>query len=224
MLSHQEKRLLVTLLALLLLGLGGIAYSRIAASNEVNQWVNAATASPADGTVRRELNDRTQSTAKELQLAAIEDQDAARSHKESAIVVHVAGAVNAPGVYELPVEARVFQALEAAGGAAADAFLDALNLAEPVRDAMRIYVPSVDDGVCPEPVEGLTGAGHRAIDINRATAEELQQLPGIGPVLAGRIIAHRDRHGPFRSVEDLLAVTGIGPKLLEQLHPYVLVR
>lgn len=143
------------------------------------------------------------------------------------VVVHVAGAVQAPGVYRLNTGARIIDAIEIAGGPTGDAVLDVLNLAEPVFDAMRIYVPVAGDDACPDagvmhPDRSL--ASNNLVDINRATAEQLQALPGIGPVLAGRIVAYREQNGPFRSPEDLLAVSGIGPKVLEQLKPYLLIR
>ncbi len=147
----------------------------------------------------------------------------------TAVVVHVAGAVAQPGVYHLPPGSRVVDALEAAGGALPDAALDALNLAQPVEDGQRLWVPVRGE---PTPTTALSqretptpeaSSSRLRLDLNTATAQELEALPGIGPVLAQRIVAYRAQYGPFRTVEDLLAVRGIGPVLLEKIRPYVYV-
>lgn len=136
------------------------------------------------------------------------------------IVVHVAGAVLQPGVYELPDGARVHEALAAAGGAVPGADTDQLNLAAVLADGQKVYVPREGEHV--GSADGTDAASPPvAVSINRASARELEALPGIGPVLASRIVAYRNAHGPFRSVDDLINVSGIGPKLLEQLRPHV---
>lgn len=138
------------------------------------------------------------------------------------VVVHIAGAVAAPGVHELPVGARVVDAVQAAGGASEGAELDALNLAAPVVDGQRIHVPRVGEvGTAVWP-----GSDHlppALIDLNRASATELEELPGIGPAIAGEIVADRDRHGPFATVDDLLRVRGIGPAKLSALRDRAMV-
>lgn len=140
------------------------------------------------------------------------------------LVVHVAGAVAAPGVYELPVGARVHDAVDAAGGASARADPAAINLAAPVVDGERVYVALV--GESPPPVvAGSPPAGSAApagpVDLNHATAEQLDELPGVGPATAAAIVQHRAEHGPFATVEDLDAVSGIGPAKLEALRELV---
>jgi len=131
------------------------------------------------------------------------------------VVVHVAGAVARPGLYVLPEGRRVADALARAGGVLADGRGDLLNLAAPLRDGSRIWVPSgdlvVDPGIHDAPAVG------GPVDVNRAGIDELQDLPGVGPSLAAAIVRHRDRMGPFTSVEDLLAVPGIGPSTLAGL-------
>ncbi|NLZ44927.1 MAG: ComEA family DNA-binding protein [Clostridia bacterium] len=166
------------------------------------------------------------------------------------VVVHVSGAVAAPGVYHLPVGSRVYQALEAAGGALPGARVDLLNLASVVNDGERIKVPAGEDagGVASPPKTGDASAPaatrpkppatagkeqQRAageskalrpqglIDPNTASSSELQTIPGIGPVLAARIIEYRETVAPFTKAEDLLNVQGIGAKTLEKIKKYL---
>lgn len=180
---------------------------------------------------------------------------------ETTVRVHVAGAVNNPGVYTLPAQGRAVDAIAAASGAAADADLDRVNLAGALSDGVQIYVPhrgetaapaqiqpnggtanagqgnaangaaqngASQGGTQPQPARTLTPAGNAQkgstpVNINTATAEELQTLPRIGPAMAQRIIAWREAHGGFRSVDELDAVPGIGPSMLENLRPLVTV-
>lgn len=175
---------------------------------------------------------------------------------EATVRVHVAGAVNNPGVYTLPAQGRAVDAIAAASGAAADADLDRVNLAGALSDGVQIYVPhrgetaapaqiqpnggtanagqgnaangASQGGTQPQPARTLTPAGNAQkgsapVNINTATAEELQTLPRIGPAMAQRIIAWREAHGGFRSVDELDAVPGIGPSMLENLRPLVTI-
>jgi competence protein ComEA len=137
------------------------------------------------------------------------------------VLVHAAGAVQQPGVYELPGGARVTDLIDAAGGPMADADLDQLNLAAPVTDGERVYVPRVGEVVPLASASGATPAG--PLDLNTATLEQLDALPGVGPATAQAIIDERDRRGGFTSVDDLLDVRGIGPAKLEQLRDLVTV-
>ncbi|HSL74643.1 MAG TPA: ComEA family DNA-binding protein [Ilumatobacteraceae bacterium] len=138
------------------------------------------------------------------------------------VLVHVTGAVVAPGVYELPAGARVRDAIVVAGGATVAADDHALNLAAVVVDASRIHVPAVGEEL-PIPIDvAAAPVGPAApLDVNRATAEQLDELPGVGPATADAIVAERDRHGPFVDVDDLLRVPGIGPAKLEALRDSV---
>lgn len=140
------------------------------------------------------------------------------------VVVHVAGAVNAPGVRELPAGSRVIDAVDAAGGLAVDADAGRINLAAEVTDGAQIYVPA--HGETPPVVPGPTGAVGEdggLIDINTADSAALESLPGIGPATAAAIIDHRERNGPFADVEGLLDVRGIGEAKLAQLRDLVTV-
>ncbi|WP_291380183.1 ComEA family DNA-binding protein [Demequina sp.] len=128
------------------------------------------------------------------------------------VSVHVAGAVTQPGVYELPVGSRVTDAIEAAGGSLEGAELDAINLARQVADGEQVRVPTQGaDGAA----AGRTPDGR--VNINTADVAVLEDLPGVGPVLAGRIVEYRERHGPFASVDALESVTGVGPAVLAGL-------
>ena len=144
------------------------------------------------------------------------------------IVVDVVGAVVRPGVHELPAGSRVTDAIDAAGGFTAGADRIRLNLAQPVADGSRVWVPAVGESTGPDLVpviggsggaEGDRGPGSATVDINTADAASLESLPGIGPSLAAAIVEHRQRHGPFATVDDLIDVSGIGPAKLEQIRP-----
>ncbi|MDH3684443.1 MAG: helix-hairpin-helix domain-containing protein [Acidimicrobiia bacterium] len=146
------------------------------------------------------------------------------------VLVHVAGAVRHPGIVTLAPGDRIGDAVNAAGGPTADADLHQLNLAAPVVDGLQVRVPVEGEVVSPVGVPAATGGrGSSAsgdgpvplIDLNVATAAELEALPGIGPSLASAIIEWRASNGPFASVDDLLSVPGIGPAKLEGLADLV---
>lgn len=149
------------------------------------------------------------------------------------ITVHVAGAVARPGVVQLPAGSRVHEAITAAGGATNLAEPDRLNLAAVLEDGQKVLVPARGDPDTVDPVGGGTsssgpgaggtgpGGGGGRINLNTAGVEELGTLPRVGPVLAQRIVDWRRQHGRFKTVQELDAVDGIGPKLLEALLPLV---
>lgn len=152
------------------------------------------------------------------------------------LVVHVAGAVMRPGIAHVAHGARVADAIEAAGGPAEDADLDQLNLAAPLGDGVQVRVPHEGETLAAPispvpPTAGGTADGGAAgappvptvVDLNRATAAELEQLPGIGPSLAAAIVTWRTNHGGFKRVDDLLDVPGIGPAKLASLADRVTV-
>jgi competence protein ComEA len=145
------------------------------------------------------------------------------------VYVHVGGAVHRPGLYEVPDGSRVFDAVRAAGGATDQADLDSLNLASKVKDGDKILVPArVEPGADPPP-GGAPGAGGSAasagglINLNSATLEQLDSLPGVGPSTAQKIIDYRTQHGGFRSVDELMDVPGIGPAKFAELKDQVTV-
>ena len=148
----------------------------------------------------------------------------------SSLVVHVAGAVHLPGVHEVPAGARVVDAIDAAGGLRSDADGARLNLAAPVADGERVYVPAVGEELPPVVVGGTgesasTGSDEAGgpVNLNTADSSALEALPGVGPATAAAILAHREEIGRFTSVDQLLDVRGIGEAKLEQLRPHVTV-
>lgn len=155
--------------------------------------------------------------------------DPAAAEGTAGVVVHVVGQVAAPGLVTVPADARVADALDAAGGATPEADLAALNLARTVTDGEQIVVPRPGEAV-PAPDAGgpaaASGAGAAAdgvVDLNSADAAALDALPGIGPVLAERIVAWREENGPFTSVDELGEVSGIGPAVLADVRDLVRV-
>ena len=142
----------------------------------------------------------------------------------AALFVHVSGAVKRPGVYEFPTGARVADAVESAR-ARSDADLNALNLAEPLSDGVKIDVPKRGEQVVsamPTPVASSSPVG-ALVNVNTADQTTLETIPGIGPVTAAAIIDWRTQVGPFSSIDQLLEVSGIGPATLESIRPYVTI-
>lgn len=140
------------------------------------------------------------------------------------VVVHVAGAVSSPGVYTLPADSRVDDAVRAAG-ATADADLSQLNLAQKLADGQKITVPAADE--TPAPVDNAapsdSSQSGALVNINTATQEELETLPSIGEVRAQAIIAYREEHGGFRTTDELMEVSGIGEKIFADISPHITV-
>lgn len=153
------------------------------------------------------------------------------------VVVQAAGAVREPGVYRLDAGSRVDDLVTAAGGLASNADPDRVNLAAPLADGQRVWLPRQGEdeppeivaGSNPSPPVGPAGTAGAAptegapIDINTASAVELEALSGVGPATAAAIVAHRDEHGPFATVDELLDVRGIGDAKLEQIRPQATV-
>lgn len=158
----------------------------------------------------------------------------------SVVVVNVVGHVHAPGVHELPSGSRVIDAIEIAGGATEKGDLTRLNLARKLNDEEYLAVLGTDEeppqilppatGQIPESQSGAQSAPNApgeandaVLDLNTATHEQLMTLPGVGPVLAERIVHWRTQHEGFQSVDELREVSGVGPKIFEQLQPRVTV-
>lgn len=147
--------------------------------------------------------------------------ESTRAEPRPQLVVHVVGAVRRPGLYRLREGNRISDAVRRAGGATPRADLALVNLAAPLADGTQVVVPAR----APAGAAGAPGTGAPApagpLHLNTATAEQLDELPGVGPVTAEKIVAYREKHGAFSSVDELDAIPGIGPARLEQLRELV---
>ena len=157
---------------------------------------------------------------------------------QAPIAVHVVGAVPRPGLYEFPEGARVQDAIDAAGGLLADANDTALNLAAPLEDGQQLDVP-YNNGAEPDqtastvdlpsseestPDESSTeNSDAELVNINTATLDELDSLPGIGPTTAQKILDYREANGPFSTIEEIMDVSGIGPSTFEEIKDLITV-
>lgn len=137
------------------------------------------------------------------------------------ITVHLVGAVKRADVYELPAGSRVYELLEAAGGAAKGADLESVNLARPLYDGEQVVIHAEGEAAAGAASPGETSA--QKVNINKATVEELQTLPGIGEVRARGIIEHREEYGPFADIEEIMDVSGIGPGIFKQLKDQITI-
>jgi competence protein ComEA len=145
---------------------------------------------------------------------------AAKPEAGQSLRVHVKGEVNTPGVYQLPADSRVVDAVQAAGGAKADGDVNKLNLAAPLKDGGEVVVPKSGADAAAAPA-GKSADGK--LNLNAATAEELDKLPGIGSTRAQAIVQTRENEGRFHSVDDLKKVPGFGVKLIDQIRDKVTV-
>lgn len=147
---------------------------------------------------------------------------------ERPIIVHVTGAVPRPGVYALPKGARIQDAVSAAGGFLAEANKEALNLAQELEDGQKLEIPFLEgfSPVLPTPAvvnAPVSPEDTDLININTASALELETLPGVGPTLAQRIVQYREQNGPFLSTEDIINVSGVGPGTYERIKDLITV-
>ena len=202
----QKYRGYVVMTLLYAITLGGVLFLRTPESDEATIVIHTPTVAP------------TATLAPTMTLAPMR--------------VHVSGAVLHPGVYSLAQGSRVQEVLELAGGVAEDADLDRINLAAWVSDGQKVHVPKQGEADLPVmqssagPVTGsvvdLGGSGK--VNINTASAEELDTLPGIGPAYAERIIRYRQEHGSFESIEQIMEVKGIAEGKFEDLKDLICVR
>ena len=192
--------------------------------------------------------------AEETNKAEVQNVQAVQIEVDDRWILYITGSVKTPGVYKIPADARVFQLGEAAGGFTATADVIAVNMAARLQDGDHLHVPKIGDNNSGnfERNRTSTSANSRtavitqnkqnedatkknqrtskknpqskSIDLNTATAAELQMLPGIGSALSDRIIQHRNKNGRFKHVSDLISVQGIGAKLLDSIEPFVFVR
>jgi competence protein ComEA len=162
----------------------------------------------------------TSASAQTLPRAAPEES--AGGGSSGWVAVHVAGLVRRPGLVRLPAGSRVLDAIRAAGGAISGADLDAVNLARKLTDGEQVRIPAHGDPAPPPLAGPAATAPSGPLDLNTATLEQLDTLPGVGEVTAGRIVAYRTAH-PFTTVDELLEVPGIGQRRFDQLKDLVTV-
>ena len=172
--------------------------------------------------------------------SSIEEQKNGYENLEGKIVVHITGAVQKKGILVLQEGARIADAIDSAGGGTEAADLDEVNLAYVLQDGQKIYIPSKEDkvklenkvyitsesgnNVIVQTVSTEKNGGSGKVNINTATQNELENLPGIGPSIASRIIEYRDQNGKFSKVEDLQNVKGIGDAKFNNIKEYVMVQ
>lgn len=218
----RAQLLVVGLLAILLIG--GVAYTRF--RSQPSRVTVIEGSSP-----RQASKNFSGKTATALPKTS---PKAAKEDVQQRLVVHVAGAVAAPGVYSLAKGSRVNDAVAAAGSALPEANVNAVNLAAKLLDGQKVYLPVKGEPAPPaqeNPVGGGTVGGNPAgeapssgpINLNAATVEQLDSLPGVGPVLAKRIADYRTEHGGFKSIDGLKEVEGIGDHKFEQMKNKVTV-
>jgi len=166
------------------------------------------------------LADRLLLGAGAAQPAQVLPPPAALTTVESRLVVDVVGAVRRPGLYRLPPRTRVADALARAGGLTRKADRTLVNLAAPLADGEQVIVPARVSGAGAAAMSGGSGSAAPAgpVHLNVATLEQLDSLPGVGPVTAQKILDYRQKHGAFSSLEELDAIPGIGPARIEQLR------
>lgn len=161
------------------------------------------------------------------ELKELEQKEKAEAEVENQIVwIDLKGAVEKPGVYQLPANSRVIDVIKLAGGLTATAEKRSVNLVDRLQDGQMIYIPHIGEAeeLRTSSINTLNDqAKGDLISINKASEEQLQQLPGIGPSRAAAIMAYREEHGRFKKKEDLMEIPGIGEKIFEQLKDQILI-
>jgi competence protein ComEA len=191
--SPREKKLAIALVAILVFAIGALLWNQ-----EDLPMQNSSLP-----TYQQPVPTKTIEAKKKPQVATID----------------VKGAVKKPGIYKLTVPVRLYQVLEAAGGASDLADVNRINLAKVIADGSMIYIPKKGEQIPTEasPIQSNTKTEESKINLNTATLEELETLDGLGPTKAKAIIQYRGEHGGFRSVDELLQVSGIGERTLEKI-------
>ena len=152
-----------------------------------------------------------------LENAEIEQETEEESETKDGIFVFVCGAVVNAGVYELPAESRVFEAVQMAGGFAENAATAQINQAEMLQDGIRLYIPTIDEMMNEQSEED------GKVNINTAAKEELMTLPGVGEAKAALIVEYREEHGRFQTIEDIMNISGIKEGLFGKIKDYIKV-
>lgn len=206
-LSNQEKLTIIFLVLVIVASLGIVIYKNI--NNQEKLVINSAYS---------RMNEPSENNSDQVE--------------EPPIIIHISGAVKNPGVYKLNRHYRVVDAIKIAGGEVDNADLDAINLAATLKDGQKINIPYRSLNVPEEeekylglkPTNNYSTSSSNLININTSNSALLQTLPGIGPVLAERIIEYRNRNGYFISIEDLKNVSGIGEKKFEGIKDLICVQ
>lgn len=190
----------------------------------------------SDTGVMYELDDKNDTDASYTYDAEEPDKDEVKSEtaeelsseEDKMLVVHLCGAVNNPGVYELEIDSRIIDGINKAGGFTEKASRDSLNLAMELTDGSRVYVPTVEEAkeeeyLQPQYISGNAGTEDKRVNINTADADKLMTLSGIGKTRAEAVIAYRQEHGPFKTTEEIMNVSGIGKASFEKLKEEITV-
>lgn len=236
--KRKKRKIVITVF---LLAAATACYSLMSSGSENDLEISTASVSEEE----TELSGRSEETdtdgTENKGMDTDETADGKEGETESEIYVDVGGAVKTPRVVCIPEGSRVFEAIEAAGGVSEEAETKYINMAAECTDGEKIYVPDHaemeaaqngenTDSLFSSSADLQNGAGgteqdgQKTVNINTATSEELQELDGIGPAMASRIIEYRQTNGAFTSVDDLENVSGIGEKTLEKLRPHVSVK
>lgn len=199
MITQKEKKLFLAIGLVIVISGGLMVYNRI----EKNSAVKI-----------KEVNSAPQSSSP--------DKPKKSQTQEEKFLVHIGGAVNKPGVYECKSGTRLYKVIEKAEGPTAQANLNAVNLAKPVRDGEKFIIPAKSKkNTSPAKSQGSASGAAGKININTASQKKLEQLSGIGPVLAGRIIKYRQQNNSFQTKKELTKVSGIGDKTLAKLKDQI---
>ncbi len=153
-------------------------------------------------------------------VAATQEEE----EKETTIIVDVSGAVSQSGIVELKTKSRVADAIDAAGGLKEDADISSINRASILEDGDKLYIPTQDESkensqVLPESVSN----DKNKVNLNTATGSELEEIKGVGPATAEKILIYRGKHGAFTSIEEVMNVDGIGEKTFEQMKDFIMI-
>ncbi|WP_226677357.1 helix-hairpin-helix domain-containing protein [Mesobacillus jeotgali] len=174
---------------------------------------------------QHELTEMNEGTLAIVEANSEEKNDTKVDEKIMVMMADIKGAVVNPGVYEINEGGRVVDLIELAGGLAEDADTAVINFASYVQDEMAIYVPRIGENVnAVPPVQVGETEGNGTVNLNSAGSSELQTLPGIGPAKADAIIEYREMNGPYKSIEDLKEISGIGDKTFEKLKDLISVK
>lgn len=176
-----------------------------------------------------------ETTENEILVSTDETKEENTRGDEEMIMVHIAGAVNKPGVVELNEGSRIEDAIELAGGLSEDANINDVNLAYVLEDGIKINIPSINDEYAREEIisddggsaiveENLSNTEDSLLNINTATATDLETLPGIGPTIANKIVEYREENGDFDKIEEIKNVSGIGESKYSSIEEYITVK